>query len=250
MRHLILTVVMLMHCTSVFAQNAPLRLALPDDPELFQLMKFMMPRFTLKHRVRVELVGAENKFDLALTPSQDTETPAYLEHSDGRSWAIVENIPSDDLTKITDWLASEVGHNTMNSFKIDDASIFSPVTPKEVEVVVAPPSGDMVVGEKLALQHCGRCHVISDKNRFGGIGSTPSFGALRTLPGWQDRFDAFFTLNPHPSFTQVEGVTEPFPIERPSHIAPIYLSVEDVEAIAAYASSIQPKDLGRRINSN
>jgi mono/diheme cytochrome c family protein len=27
-------------------------------------------------------------------------------------------------------------------------------------------------GERLALRHCGRCHAVNDRSRFGGIGST------------------------------------------------------------------------------
>ena len=34
----------------------------------------------------------------------------------------------------------------------------------------------------------------------------------------EDRFDAFYTLAPHPAFTQIDGVTDPFPIDRPSPI--------------------------------
>lgn len=99
-------------------------------------------------------------------------------------------------------------------------------------------------GETLALLHCGRCHVVSDRNKYGGIGSTPSFGALRTIPNWREKFAAFWVYNPHPSFTQVEGVTEPFPAERPPHIAPVELTLEETEAIALFAASIEPKDLG------
>ena len=46
---------------------------------------------------------------------------------------------------------------------------------------------DYAPGEKLTLFHCGRCHVINEKNKYGGIGSTPSFGALRTMEDWEDR---------------------------------------------------------------
>ena len=77
---------------------------------------------------------------------------------------------------------------------------------------------DYAPGEKLTLFHCGRCHVISERNKYGGIGSTPSFGALRTLEDWEDRMRAFYALAPHPAFTQVEGITEPFAINRPGII--------------------------------
>ena len=83
--------------------------------------------------------------------------------------------------------------------------------------------GDIDLGETLSLLHCGRCHVVNEKNRMGGIGSTPSFGALRAMPAWGDRFAVFWTLSPHPSFTQVEGMTEPFDPQHPPAIAPVWL---------------------------
>ena len=106
---------------------------------------------------------------------------------------------------------------------------------------------DYAPGEKLTLFHCGRCHVINEKNKYGGIGSTPSFGALRTLDDWEDRMDAFFTLAPHPAFTQVEGVTEPFPIDRPSPIHPLELTVDDIDTIKEFTRTIPPKNLGNEV---
>ncbi len=103
---------------------------------------------------------------------------------------------------------------------------------------------DFLPGEKLTLFNCGRCHVVNERNRYGGIGSTPSFAALRALPDWEGRFLAFWSLNPHPAFTQVEGQTEPFPINRPSPIHPMELTVEEVETITEFARTIPPKDLG------
>jgi mono/diheme cytochrome c family protein len=106
---------------------------------------------------------------------------------------------------------------------------------------------DFAPGEKLTLFHCGRCHVINERNKYGGIGSTPSFAALRTLDDWEDRFDAFWTLNPHPAFTQVEGMTEPFLPHRPSPIHPMELTLDEVETITEYARTIPPKDLGNEV---
>ena len=103
---------------------------------------------------------------------------------------------------------------------------------------------DYAPGEKLTLFHCGRCHVINERNKYGGIGSTPSFGALRTLEDWEDRMRAFFALAPHPAFTQIEGITEPFPIDRPSPIHPLQLTEGDIETIVEFTRTIPPKDLG------
>ncbi|MGD1925031.1 MAG: hypothetical protein ACFB03_12715 [Paracoccaceae bacterium] len=106
---------------------------------------------------------------------------------------------------------------------------------------------DYAPGEKLTLFHCGRCHVINERNKYGSIGSTPSFGALRTLDDWEVRFDAFYTLAPHPAFTQIEGVTDPFPINRPSPIHPMEMTLEDIQIIKAFAETIPPKDLGAEV---
>lgn len=103
---------------------------------------------------------------------------------------------------------------------------------------------DYAPGEKLTLFNCGRCHVVNEKNKYGGIGSTPSFGAMRNLDDWETRFDVFFTLAPHPAFTQVEGVTEPFPVDRPSPIHPLTLTLEEIDTIKEFTRTIPPKDLG------
>lgn len=112
---------------------------------------------------------------------------------------------------------------------------------------VAALAEDYAPGEKLTLYHCGRCHVISERNRYGGIGSTPSFGALRTLADWEDRMRAFYALAPHPAFTQIEGVTEPFPINRPSPIYPMEMTEAEVEQVIEYTRTIPPKDLGNEV---
>ncbi|MFK7943586.1 MAG: cytochrome c [Paracoccaceae bacterium] len=114
---------------------------------------------------------------------------------------------------------------------------------------VAIPAGadEFAPGEKLTLSHCGRCHVINDRNKYGGIGSTPSFAALRTLEDWEERMRGFYALAPHPAFTQVDGVTEPFPAARPSPIHPVSLSESEIETITEYTRTIPPKDLGNRV---
>jgi len=109
---------------------------------------------------------------------------------------------------------------------------------------------DFAPGEKLALVNCGRCHVIGPRNRMGGIGSTPSFAVLKTIEDWEDRMKAFWTLRPHPSFTQIEGVTEPFPEDQPAHVHPIRLTPEELDQIVAYARTVKPADLGADLRFN
>ena len=38
--------------------------------------------------------------------------------------------------------------------------------------------GDVTKGRELAETHCARCHVVGNFNKFGGIGSTPSFNLI------------------------------------------------------------------------
>ena len=99
-------------------------------------------------------------------------------------------------------------------------------------------------GEKLAFVNCGRCHVIGERNRMGGIGSTPSFRAIRNREDWENNTRSFWALNPHPAFTQIEGVTEPFPIHRPPPVHPIRLTLDEVEVIVDFVRRLEPADLG------
>lgn len=159
------------------------------------------------------------------------------------------HVKEADARRFMDWITSDIGQRAIASFKIDGEQAFFPNAGVEEDTPDVSEVGDVELGEKVAHQTCARCHVVSDRNRFGGIGSTPSFFALRTLPGWEDRFAAFWTLNPHPSFTQVEGITEPFSPQRPPPIAPIELTLEEVEAVTAYAAKLAPADLGQGLES-
>ena len=85
---------------------------------------------------------------------------------------------------------------------------------------------------------------------MGGIGSTPSFAALRGRSNWSDLFRKFFLENPHPSFTQVAGVTDPFDPNKALHVAPVEITMDEIEAITAFVATIEAKDLGGRVQSN
>lgn len=99
-------------------------------------------------------------------------------------------------------------------------------------------------GEKLTLVNCGRCHVVSERNRMGGIGSTPSFAVMRGRENWEARMRVFWTEPPHIAFTQIEGVTPPFPANRPSPIHPVELTLDEIDRIIDYARTLEPPDLG------
>ncbi len=103
-------------------------------------------------------------------------------------------------------------------------------------------------GERLVRQHCTRCHVVGDLNKYGGIGSTPSFGAIKSLPDWQDRFAAFWSLLPHPSVVQVAGLSPERPKGLLATTKQIFLDMDDVDAIQAYVNTVPVKDLGGGIS--
>lgn len=106
---------------------------------------------------------------------------------------------------------------------------------------ISPPAiaDDVKNGQRLAEQHCSRCHVIGDFNKFGGLGSTPSFNVLKSLDDWRDRFQTFFLRNPHPSFVRVEGFPPPTDLQ-PS-AAPIPLKPEAVTDILAFVETLEKR---------
>jgi mono/diheme cytochrome c family protein len=92
-------------------------------------------------------------------------------------------------------------------------------------------------GREVALLHCARCHVIDAEKRLGGIGSTPSFPLLMSLADGEHRFVTFFDRRPHPVFIRMEGVEPLTPL--PANAAEAELSVDDLDALIAYALSLK-----------
>lgn len=228
------------------------------------LLGFLVPRFVLKHRIRPEIVtappggvsGGAGEADLVLAAPAEVPggTPAF--HRAGaeppEAYAVgfaPGRARSEQAAAFRDWLTGDVGRATVGTFAEGGIAVYLPGAPDAGAAAAPAIEGDADAGERLALFHCGRCHVVSEKNRMGGIGSTPSFAALRAIPGWEDKFQAFWTANPHPVFVQVEGVTEPFDPLNPPHIAPVEITVADIDAILAYAASVAPKDLGAPVGS-
>ena len=221
---------------------------LAADPALGEsgALAYVLPRFSLKTSVRIELVDGATDGAADATLGTAAEGPPVFAAADGG--AVYRLALRDGAVphaeRFRDWLTSETGLRTIESFEADGAQVFARVAPEEDKKTAAAPTGDAALGERLAVRRCGRCHVVNDKNRFAGIGSTPSFGAMKNLPRWRERFEAFWTQNPHPSFTQIEGVTEPFSETNPPHIAPLLLTIDEVDAIVAYVVALERKDLG------
>jgi len=207
--------------------------------------KQILPRFKFKHRITVTPV-TEGEADMALGP----DGTRVFQRIDGDVIRLEIRIESDAARKFLDWLKSGPGKAAVESFKPSGTQVY---TTEKAAVIVEKTEtfdGDKVDGARLALVHCGRCHVVDDRNRMGGIGSTPSFAALRGRSNWSDLFRAFWAHNPHPSFTQVAGVTEPFDPNRALNIAPVEITMDEVEAITAFVATISPKELGKPVQSN
>ena len=97
-------------------------------------------------------------------------------------------------------------------------------------------------GREIVRQHCTRCHVVPDMNPYGGIGSTPSFAAMKWRDDWEQRFEVFYTLPPHPALVNIVGVSEERPESLPVFISEIKLKIEEVDAILAFIRTLETPD--------
>ncbi|MGJ8584471.1 MAG: hypothetical protein ACSHXD_10290 [Marinosulfonomonas sp.] len=228
------------------AQDKALTLSAPDALVETGLLGHILPRFTLKHRLRVTIVPPGSASDVSIS-TDDIGQPVFQGPEQIWYFDSAQEPPSPEIEKFRDWLYSDVGKNTIESFQPQDAVMFTTDFAQDTAPQEVAYTGDVLQGEALSLKLCGRCHVVSDVNRMKAIGSTPSFGVLRTFEDWDFRFQAFYTLNPHPSFTQIVDVTEPFADNAPSPIHPLRMTTDDLEAILAYVAQIAPADLGAPI---
>ncbi|MEL6520084.1 MAG: hypothetical protein AAFQ66_03925 [Pseudomonadota bacterium] len=243
MRVILATFVWLLWAVPSAAQDA---VSLSVPPEMIEsgFTKHILPRFKFKHRVALDPVTG----DAPLAISTEGQGVRVFDGPDATAYWLTGDGPA--FEKFRDWLESTPGLAAVTSFEIDGVPQYS--APDKTVAAPAPKQieGDSVLGARLALVHCGRCHVVDQRNRMGGIGSTPSFAALRGRDRWQDLFTAFWTANPHPSFTQIDGVTEPFTEERPAHVAPIEITLDEIDAITAFVGGLEAKDLGRPVQSS
>lgn len=257
-KHLFLGLLLVGLCLSTLpeqkalAQDADLTVVVPQNLIESGFMKHVLPRFRFKTRIRAAALPEGSDGDASLLSEENGGT-AIMSAVGGAVFRFQTITDDTDKvaksTKLLQWLQSGPGRAAIEGFKPNGEQLFAPGAAKIVQEVKVEVDGDANLGSKLALLHCGRCHVIDSRNPFGGIGSTPSFGAMKNLSGWLDSFSAFWTINPHPSFTQVEGITEPFDPSRPPPISPLLLTLEEVEAITAFVVSMPTKDLGGAVEA-
>lgn len=222
------------------ADDKRFRLSAPAALVESGLLDYLLPRFSLKTGVRIELVGPADPAEMTIGP--ETGRPVF--RGESTLWRMARGGDHPGAVRFAEWLTSEIGQRTVTSYEVAGPAPF--ILPKVAEEVEAAPTfdGDAAEGKRVSLSACGRCHVVGPENRLNAMGSTPSFAVLRTLPDWAARFQSFYVLRPHAAFTQVEDVTAPFPIDRPSPIVPVEVTLDEVEAILAYVAEMAPADLG------
>ena len=98
-------------------------------------------------------------------------------------------------------------------------------------------------GEKLAKKHCARCHVVGNFNKFGGIGSTPSFQLIMGMKDGIERFETFFERRPHPVFVRVPSV--PKWSEVPSYATEFTVTARSLDQLLSFVKTIKKKDLSK-----
>ncbi len=97
--------------------------------------------------------------------------------------------------------------------------------------------GEAAEGRKIAVTHCARCHVIPDHDRYGGIGSTPSFRLLARRDDYLERMQSFYARPPHPVFVRVPGV--PPPTNDPAFVATFEVQPEEIDDLIAFIEKIR-----------
>ncbi len=219
-----------------------LSLAVPAEISESGFLGHLLPRFTLKHRIRVAPVSGAAEAQMALVAGGEAGEPVFRS-GEGVVYRLALREDSARTRKFRDWLLSAPGIAAIEGFPPGGPPRFLAPLPEAAasgEIIL---TGDAIAGAGLALRHCGRCHVVDERNPMGGIGSTPSFGAIRARGNWHELFTKFWTEPPHPSFTQVAGVTDDFTPQNPPHSAPV-VDGDEVAAIIAFIATLAPKDLG------
>lgn len=225
---------------SVLADERLVRLYAPEALIDTGMMRHILPRFTLKTQVRVELAAAPEQADMVW----GEEGSALFQQADTVWHMALVGGPHAGTSRFADWLSGEIGQRTILGFVPDGEALFTaPLqVAKTAEALVF--DGNAVAGHDVAAMKCGRCHAVDDAGRLNDIGSTPSFFVLKVFDDWEDRFLAFYVLRPHGSFTQINEVTDPFPQNLPPPITPVEMTLAELDDIVAYVATLKAADLG------
>ena len=223
------------------AQSADFTLSAAREVRDTGFLQHLLPRFSLKHGVRVTQV--DEGADVVIGREGE---PVFTGLD--TIWHVAASKAAGPQL-FTEWLLSDIGKRTIDAFQPNGVALF---TARIADVSAQPVltlDGDPVQGETLSLKHCGRCHVINHANRMNGMGQTPSFALMRTFDDWHKRFARFYVLNPHPSFTQIADITQPFATHLPPAIVPVEITQDEIDHILSYVATIAPADLGAPLQS-
>ena len=136
----------------------------PDSLTGTGVLKHILPRFSLKHNIRVGLAPIQAQADVVLG-KQKAGSPAFQSGSEIWYVSVQGEDASDFAERFRDWITSEIEKSAIESFVSSDGITFSTqfdaalLTPQETELV------DVTLGHQIAMKNCGRCHAIDETNR-------------------------------------------------------------------------------------
>ena len=105
----------------------------------------------------------------------------------------------------------------------------------------APMSEAALRGLEIAQEHCSRCHVGGNENRYSSIETTPSFFGLRAMKDWRIRFTEFYIRPPHPALVNIVDVTERSK-KLPAFVSEINLKLDQIDDLISYLEQLKKID--------
>jgi len=170
------------------------------------LIQYIVPRFSLKTRIRFDRV--ETAGDLRLVIQQSEHGVAIFSLASGETVYLEPNgsaLSDPDYLGFVDWLLSDPGRAAIADFRQDGAQVAFPMAAIEEAPVQVTIVGDPGHGQELSVSHCRRCHKVDRADKYSGIGNAPSFHAMRSFDDWFLRFSTFYTVSPHKALISVNG---------------------------------------------
>ena len=220
-----------------------------DELLLVEFDKHILPRFKFKTQIVINALDTIKNTDASIGVKEEGIS-VFSDLNDVIYKIEKKTTDAEKLKKIDrfiDWLKSSSGISAVEGFQINGAPIFKAILIEKKEIKEFIFDGDSKNGLIISQKHCKRCHVVDD-NVFAGIDSSPSFQAMRSFEDWEERFRAFWTVSPHLNVISIKDVHEAGSNLSPVVIAPIELTLEEVDDILSYVSKLKPKDLGKPIN--
>ena len=104
-------------------------------------------------------------------------------------------------------------------------------------------SGDIGKGRTIAADHCMRCHVVGNLNKFGGIGSTPSFQLIAGMEDGMERFQTFYVRRPHTNFVRLPNL--PRFSKAPPYAIPFTVTEASIENLMAFVKTLKVRDVNQ-----